>query len=33
VGIQNEDGFEIIAGLTEGDKIKQIDFSQLNSVE
>ena len=33
VGIQNEDGFEILSGLAEGDKIKQIDFSDLNSVE
>lgn len=33
VGIQNEDGFEIVSGLDEGEKIKQIDFSDLNSAE
>lgn len=33
VGIQNEEGFEIISGLEEGEKIKQINFSDLNSVE
>ncbi len=33
VGIQNEEGFEIVSGLEEGEKIKQIDFSDLNSVE
>ncbi len=33
VGIQNEEGFEIVSGLEEGEKIKQIDFSDLNSAE
>lgn len=33
VGIQNEEGFEITGGLTEADKIKQVDFSDLTSVE
>ncbi len=33
VGIQNEEAFEILSGLEEGEKIKQIDFSDLNSVE
>lgn len=33
VGIQNEEGFEIVSGLEEGEKIKQIDFSELNAVE
>jgi multidrug efflux pump subunit AcrA (membrane-fusion protein) len=33
VGIQNEDGFEILAGLNEGEKVKQVDFSELSEVE
>lgn len=33
VGIQNEEGFEILSGLSEGEKIKQIDFADLNAVE
>ncbi len=33
VGIQNEEGFEITGGITEADKIKQVDFSDLTSVE
>ena len=33
VGIQNEEAFEIISGLQEGEKIKQVDFSDLNSVK
>ncbi len=33
VGLQNEEGFEIISGLFEGDKIKQIDFADINSVD
>lgn len=33
VGIQNEEGFEIVSGLEEGEKIKQIDFSEMKSVE
>ncbi|MBY0415828.1 MAG: efflux RND transporter periplasmic adaptor subunit [Bdellovibrionales bacterium] len=30
VGIQNEEGFEIVSGLKEGEKIKQIDFSEMH---
>ena len=33
VGIQNEEGFEIVLGLAEDDKIKQVDFSDLSIVE
>lgn len=33
VGIQNEEGFEIVSGLQEGERIKQIDFSEMISVE
>jgi multidrug efflux pump subunit AcrA (membrane-fusion protein) len=33
VGIQNEEGFEIVSGLQEGERIKQIDFSESISVE
>mgnify|MGYP000863163838 CR=1 FL=1 len=33
VGIQNEEGFEIVSGLREGERIKQIDFSEMISVE
>lgn len=33
VGIQNEEGFEIVSGLQEGERIKQIDFSETISVE
>ncbi|MBK7963351.1 MAG: hypothetical protein IPK04_20470 [Bdellovibrionales bacterium] len=33
VGTQNEEGFEVISGLQEGEKIKQVDFSQMNSAE
>ncbi len=33
VGIQNEEGFEITGGLNEGDKIKQVDFSDLTSMD
>jgi multidrug efflux pump subunit AcrA (membrane-fusion protein) len=33
VGIQNEEGFEIVAGLNVDDKIKQVDFSELSVVE
>lgn len=33
VGIQNEEGFEIVSGLQEGDRVKQVDFSELNSLE
>lgn len=33
VGIQNEEGFEVVSGLQEGEKIKQIDFSDTSSVE
>jgi len=33
VGIQNEEGFEILSGLQEGEKIKQIDFSETVSAE
>lgn len=33
VGIQNEEGFEIVSGLVEGDKVEQIDFSKLDSVD
>ena len=30
VGLQNEDGFEVLSGLNEGDKVKQVDFSELS---
>ncbi|MBI2521134.1 MAG: efflux RND transporter periplasmic adaptor subunit [Bdellovibrio sp.] len=33
VGLQNEESFEILSGLNEGEKVKQIDFSELNSME
>lgn len=33
VGIQNEEGFEIFSGLSEGEKIKQIDFTELSDTE
>jgi multidrug efflux pump subunit AcrA (membrane-fusion protein) len=33
VGIQNEEGFEIVSGLQEGERIKQIDFSETISLE
>ncbi len=33
VGIQNEDGFEILSGLKEGEKIKLVDFANINSSE
>lgn len=33
VGIQNEEGFEILSGLSEGQKIRQVNFSELNSAE
>lgn len=33
VGIQNEEGFEIVSGLSEGDKVKQVDFSELTATE
>ncbi len=31
VGIQNEEGFEVIKGLSEGEKVRQVDFSELFS--
>ncbi len=33
VGMQNEEGFEIVSGLKEGEKIRQVDFSELQAVE
>lgn len=33
VGLQNEEGFEVVSGLAEGEKIKQVDFSDLNVAE
>ncbi len=30
VGIQNEEVFEIVSGLSEGEEVKQIDFSELS---
>lgn len=33
VGIQNEEGFEILSGLSEGQKIRQVNFSEINSAE
>lgn len=33
VGIQNEEGFEIVSGLGEGEKIRQIDYSNLSELE
>lgn len=29
VGLQNEEGFEIVSGVTEQDRIRQVDFSEL----
>lgn len=29
VGMQNEEGFEVVSGLKEGDKVRQVDFSEL----
>ena len=33
VGVQNEEGFEIISGLNEGEEIKQVDFTELGTAE
>lgn len=33
VGVQNEEGFEILSGLVEGEKVKQVDFSELSETE
>jgi multidrug efflux pump subunit AcrA (membrane-fusion protein) len=33
VGIQNEEGFEIVSGLIEGEKVKQVDFSELATAD
>lgn len=33
VGVQNEERFEVISGLKEGEKIKQVDFAELDSTE
>lgn len=31
VGLQNEEGFEVLSGISEGEKIKQIDFTETQS--
>jgi len=33
VGIQNEVGFEILSGLLEGQRVRQVDFSELGGAE
>ena len=33
VGMQNEEGFEVDSGLQEGEKIRQVDFSELQAAE
>ena len=31
VGLQNEEGFEVLSGISAGEKIKQIDFTEIQS--
>lgn len=33
VGLQNEEGFEIISGVKEGEEVKQVDFTELSTAE